>query len=366
MATSKETKVGLFVGAGILMLAATVFTIGDNKQTWAAKVPFVAAFKDVEGLKAGAPVKLGGVDIGLVTSVGYGKESTDTLIYVKVDIKKTESVRIRQGTKASVAMMGMLGDKMLVLKVDNPAAPEIPPGGRLGTDEGEDIIAKATAAIGKVSDRLDEIGALTKPLSDPKFVANLQGIVANLNDITTAVAKNDSAVHRLLMDPREGERIDVALANVDTATLRLASMLGSMQDVADHVRSGPGMAHAAIYDSEMSKNAAATLDEIHQDLTAIRTGNGLAHSVVFGDENTRNVLANANAMSEDLRSIVAEMKAGKGTLGGLLVDPTIYEDLKSAVGNVERNQVLRALVRYSIKEDESRPRPDRQVQAGTH
>ena len=57
-------------------------------------------------------------------------------------------------------------------------------------------------------------------------------------------------------------------------------------------------------------------------------------------------------MSEDLRSIVAEMKAGKGTLGGLLVDPTIYEDLKSAVGNVERNQVLRALVRYSIKADE--------------
>jgi len=39
----------------------------------------------------------------------------------------------------------------------------------------------------------------------------------------------------------------------------------------------------------------------------------------------------------------------------LLVDPTIYEDLKSAVGNVERNQVLRALVRYSIKEDEARP-----------
>jgi phospholipid/cholesterol/gamma-HCH transport system substrate-binding protein len=30
--------------------------------------------------------------------------------------------------------------------------------------------------------------------------------------------------------------------------------------------------------------------------------------------------------------------------------------LKSAVGNVERNQVLRALVRYSIKADEQKPR----------
>jgi phospholipid/cholesterol/gamma-HCH transport system substrate-binding protein len=61
-------------------------------------------------------------------------------------------------------------------------------------------------------------------------------------------------------------------------------------------------------------------------------------------------------MSEDLRTIVAQMKEGKGTIGGLLVDPTIYEDLKSAVGNVERNQVLRALVRYSIRADESKPK----------
>ena len=35
----------------------------------------------------------------------------------------------------------------------------------------------------------------------------------------------------------------------------------------------------------------------------------------------------------------------------------MYEDLKSAIGNVERNQVLRALVRYSIKQDEQKSPP---------
>jgi len=360
---SKETKVGLFVASGIIILAVTVFMIGDNKQTWAAKVPYVAAFKDVEGLKPGAPVKLGGVDIGLVTSVGYGTASSDTSIYVKVDIKKTESVRVRRGTKASVAMMGMLGDKMLVLKVKDPMAPEMPAGGTLETDEGDDIIAKVEGAVAKVSDRLDEIGALTKPLSDPKFVSDLSGIVANLNAITAGIAHSDSAAHRLLMDPREGDRIDVALANIDNATLRLASTLGSLQSVAEQVRTGPGMVHTVIYDDKVSKNVAGTLEEIHQSLEAIRTGTGLGHAVVYGDDNTQHVLTNVNAMSEDLRSIVSEMKAGKGTLGGLLVDPTIYEDLKSAVGNVERNQVLRALVRYSIKEDEGRSRTDPAVSA---
>ena len=70
------------------------------------------------------------------------------------------------------------------------------------------------------------------------------------------------------------------------------------------------------------------------------------------------MMGNVNAMTDDLRAIVAQVRDGKGTIGGLLVDPTIYEDLKSTIGNVERNQVLRALVRYSIKEDESKSKPD--------
>jgi hypothetical protein len=42
-------------------------------------------------------------------------------------------------------------------------------------------------------------------------------------------------------------------------------------------------------------------------------------------------------------------------VGALLVDPSVYEDLKAVLGNVERNDVLRALVRYSIKQDEKKP-----------
>jgi phospholipid/cholesterol/gamma-HCH transport system substrate-binding protein len=56
-----------------------------------------------------------------------------------------------------------------------------------------------------------------------------------------------------------------------------------------------------------------------------------------------------------LKNIVADMKSGKGTLGALLVDPSVYEDLKVVLGNVERNKALRALVRYSIRRDGSQP-----------
>jgi phospholipid/cholesterol/gamma-HCH transport system substrate-binding protein len=42
-------------------------------------------------------------------------------------------------------------------------------------------------------------------------------------------------------------------------------------------------------------------------------------------------------------------------VGALLVDPSIYEDMKLVLGNVQRNDVLRALVRYSINKDEAKP-----------
>jgi phospholipid/cholesterol/gamma-HCH transport system substrate-binding protein len=66
------------------------------------------------------------------------------------------------------------------------------------------------------------------------------------------------------------------------------------------------------------------------------------------------MLSNVSSMTDDLRTIIANVKAGKGTVGALLVDPSVYEDLKAVVGNVERNQVLRAIVRYSIKQDEAK------------
>ncbi len=77
--------------------------------------------------------------------------------------------------------------------------------------------------------------------------------------------------------------------------------------------------------------------------------------MLYGDSEQQQIVGNLNQMSHDMRDIVAGVKAGRGTLGALLVDPSVYEDMKLVLGNVQRNDVLRALVRYSIKQDEAKP-----------
>ena len=127
------------------------------------------------------------------------------------------------------------------------------------------------------------------------------------------------------------------------------------------VRTGPGFAHDMLYGQGAAKELAqfgGAAEQVGVTLKAIREGDGMVHDMLFGggDGSDAAALRNVTAMTADLRAIVHNMREGKGTIGALLVDPSIYEDVKRVLGNVERNNVLRALVRYSIKRDQRSPR----------
>jgi phospholipid/cholesterol/gamma-HCH transport system substrate-binding protein len=348
----KSFKVGIFVLAALVLGGLAVFLIGENRQVWDPKVSYQAAFADVAGLKPGAPVRMGGVDIGTVTGVGHKSDPQDARIYVSVSVVRRETGRIREDTVAKVVNKGLLGDKMIELTVDGKLA-SLAPGSTLKTEEPLDLtkyIAKLEDIANKAGKAVDNIEQGTRTLSDPQFSEDVKVSVRSLREIFEGIARNDSIVHRALMDPHEGQKFDHMLSNLEGAT-------ADFHDVTKHLREGPGIAHAVVYDGEMSSHAAGSMAEIHKDLEAIRQGNGLVHGLIYGDTDTNHVMGNVNAMSDDLREIVHNMKQGKGTLGALLVDPSVYEDIRGVVGNVERNQVLRALVRYSIKADETRPAP---------
>jgi phospholipid/cholesterol/gamma-HCH transport system substrate-binding protein len=349
---NRQIKVGLFVVCGLVLVALGIFLIGENTRFWESKVSYRAAFHDVAGLKPGAPVRSGGLDVGVVSDVGHAETTSDTRIYVSLSITKDEAPRIRDDTVASIVSKGLLGDKMVELSVSDGRAPRLDHHTLIKSEEPADMFASANELAAKTQKVVESLEPLAQRLSDPKLSDDIKGTVESLHDITDAIAHQDSVVHRLLYDPKEAQKLDTALTNLDTTTEHLDHIFGDLQDVSEHVKSGPGIAHALVYDGEISANAAGALDEVHKDLTAIREGNGFAHALLYGDDPSQHVMSNLNAISDDVRTIVANVKAGKGTLGALLVDPSLYEDVKQVVGNVNRNQVLRALVRYSIKENE--------------
>ena len=143
---TRERRVGIFVAVGLLITTVAIFLIGQNRKFWQRKVRYQAVYSQVAGLKAGSPVSMGGVDVGVVGEVRYGDDKDDSKIYVGLDIVKDQAPRIRKdvyeddgktlkypGTVARVVNKGLLGDKMIELTTADMRAPLLEAPGPLRT-----------------------------------------------------------------------------------------------------------------------------------------------------------------------------------------------------------------------------------------
>lgn len=358
MNRSRDIKVGLFVLSGLLFSALVIFLIGDERRFFNSSVHINTTFSDVQGLKPGAPVRMGGIDVGTVKKVGYKKGSTDNTIYVELDIVKDEAARIRKDSIARVAAKGLLGDKMV--EITKGTSPEtVPPGGDIKGEEPTDLMGIAQGMTEKANNALGNISKVTESFADERLHSDIRGSAASVNKLLNDVTNGDGYPHKFLTDKQEAERISNTLKNLDRASAELTLTLAEVRGVVTRVKSGPGFAHEMIYGDGPKKEIAqfgAAAGEVATTLKGIRESDSFVHDALYGGKgNGTEALANVTAMTADLRAIVADMRKGKGTVGALLVDPSIYEDVKTMVGNVSRNDILRALVRYSIRQDEKKP-----------
>jgi phospholipid/cholesterol/gamma-HCH transport system substrate-binding protein len=363
MATSKELRVGAFVLAGLIVATIVVFLIGDEKRLFDSKVVYHTSFSDVQGLKAGAPVRLGGVDIGTVAHVHHADDPADNRLYLDLRIVKSEAVRIRRDTVARVVNKGLLGDKMIELQEGSNQGPQLPPESDIRGEDPTDFTSLFNE-VGNMTKHAQQIlvnlEVTSKAFADQGMHEDLRGSMRSMNLLLKEMAEGKGYLHRFLTDPAEADRVSHLVASADRAASELNETLGEAHKAAARVNQGPGFAHDVLYGEKGSETLAqfgGAAGEVALTLRGIREGNGFMHSVLYGgkDDESQRALSNIGAMTGDMRQIVADLRAGKGTLGALLVDPSVYEDVKRLVGNVERNDVLRALVRYSIKQDEKRP-----------
>lgn len=353
-------KVGLFVFVGLVMTGLVIFLIGDERRLFSSAVTFTTRFSDVQGLKDGAPIRMGGIDIGHVDSVGYGKDPGDTTIYVTLSIVRAEAGRIKQDSLARIATKGLLGDKMIeITKGKLPQS--VPPGGEIAAEEPDDMLGKVAGMAGKAETTMTNIERLSSELANEELHRDLRQSVAAANALLRGVNDGEGYAKRLLVDKEEAERISHLVAGLDRTSAEMTTTLRTLNGILARVEKGPGFAHDVIYGDGPSKEISqfgAAAEEVAVTLKTVRESDSFVHDALYGGKGGgAEALSNVTAMTADLRAIVADVRRGKGTVGALLVDPSVYEDLKAVLGNVQRNDVLRALVRYSIKEDEQKKPP---------
>lgn len=338
----------LIVGTGL------VFTLGNRSAMFASQTRYHAVFTTVDGLRPGSSIRMGGLDVGTVGEIVF---LDDGRCDVTLAVLSEHARFVTATSRASIGSKGLLGDKLIDITPGTGTA--LADGATIESTEGGGLfgaLASAGSLVDEARPAIANVREFTEILAEEQLRQDLRDIVHNLAELTRMAREEDGTIHRLLSDPEMADSVTSTLASVRSASSSLAGVGRDVRAITSEIRSGDGTAHELIYGADGRRligSLADTAGEAATILRDVRTGDGNMHELLYGDD-AGGLIQNLTAMSEDLRVVIGEVRAGRGTIGGLLMDPSIYEDVRRLVGNLERNEILRALVRYSIREDESR------------
>ncbi|MEW6058041.1 MAG: MlaD family protein [Bdellovibrionota bacterium] len=74
-----------------------------------------------------------------------------------------------------------------------------------------------------------------------------------------------------------------------------------------------------------------------------RNMTGLSNNINNGTKDLRKSM-------ERLNSVIAKIDSGQGTVGALINDPSLYDDIKTLVGGANRNRVLKYFIKKSVED----------------
>lgn len=356
---ANELRAGAFVLVGILVFTAAIFLLGKKSALFTRNTELFAHFQDISGLVVGAPVRLAGLEVGTVGAISFSEDPHDRAARVSLVIQSRFMERIRADSEAFIDSAGLLGDKVVNISMGSPQAGSLQDGATLKTRRTATFEALSTT-LGEVVQSLANIANKVEGMVSDGRTEQVQRdvsrIAASVANIMHEVEQGDGLLHRLVYDRRMAAESEALVADARLAVQKAERVLSGLEDVVAEVQSGRGSAHELIYGEsgkQMLSSLNQTAQQLNELLTSVRDGDGVLHTLVY-EHDQGNFLHELNEMSVALNRIVQDMDKGRGTVGALLKDPTVYEDLKTVLGNVKRNVLLKALVRFTMEKDQLR------------
>jgi phospholipid/cholesterol/gamma-HCH transport system substrate-binding protein len=208
-----ELKVGIFVVAGLVTLGAIVFSISDFSLFDKGRT-ITAVFGFANGLKKNAPVRLAGVESGLVKDLKIFYDRSDERTKVKVTMWLGQDVQIPADSTVIINQLGLMGEKYV----------EIIPG-----SEKENFLADDAAITGRDPVAMEELSSMFDGIA-----RELEKSIAGFNEVVLNEKNRQS----------------------------LAGTLEALSVITGDIRSGKGTIGQLLYDDGLYHN----LEEMTADL----------------------------------------------------------------------------------------------------
>ncbi|MDA8325901.1 MAG: MlaD family protein [Nitrospiraceae bacterium] len=297
MKMTTELKVGVFALIVIGLLSLMTFWVGG--LAWLKKPGYIlyVYFNDVSGLDKKSKILVAGVDAGYIEDITL----MDGMAKLKLRINR--NVALYSDAQASISSMGLLGEKYLAIKTG--AKPPTLTNGQTITNavssvSMDDLMRK----ISDLSTSLTKVVGKVNEVLSPEQIKSLRTAIDNVRKITQNV--NTSVIE-------DNDKIKTALDNVN-------SLISTVRDTAQKNDKNITELIANLKDfSQTLRQEAPSL------ISNIRDTSAQVKNLV--KESKPGIESIINSTSQ----ITAGLRQGKGTLGKLLTDQALYNNLNSSV-----------------------------------
>jgi phospholipid/cholesterol/gamma-HCH transport system substrate-binding protein len=252
-----------------------------------------AIFDSVAGLDAKSAVRVAGVRVGKVEKIKLRDDGR-----AEVTLEIDGDVQLHKNATASVANLGLLGEKYIELNPGSPNLPQL---------VGENVTLQGSqpATIDEITTQVADIATDVKAITEslravvggPQGQQRLNEIVDNVNNITAQM--------RLLVAANRGND-DATMSNMAAITADLRREIPKLAASLDRVASQIG----------------GTVGENRDDVRVVV-------------ENLRGLSSDLRTTADNLNSITGQVKSGEGSVGKLLYSDEAHNRLTSALSSVE-------------------------------
>lgn len=124
------------------------------------------------------------------------------------------------------------------------------------------------------------------------------------------------------------------------------------------VRNPTGFSQLVQKSDNLILKAEGLIESLDIVMDAVVDGEGLVHDVIFEKKSSdvldsaQDIFASLDKMGQNLEEISGKINSGQGTLGALVHDESLYNDLKTLLGKANRNRLIRAVIRYTMETKE--------------
>ena len=297
MKLTKTSKIGILV---VICLTLLIWGINflKGRDIFRTEKVFYARYKNVGGLTATTIVTLNGLKVGYVREIYFAEDLSGDLI-VKIAIHN--DFPLPKGTSAEIASSDLLGSKVVKLN--------------LGKSEML-LHANDTMATKMEADIMQQVNEQIAPLK-----AKAERMIENLDSIVTAVSK--------ILSSDSQHNISESIRQINLTMTNLEKISGNLNDVV----------------TDQKKNLASTITNLSEVSGNLKTNSGKLGHIMdnfssFSDSLSKlelnNTLNHMHGSISNLQTIISKIDTTNGTLGLLVNDPSLYQNLNSTSESLNR------------------------------